>query len=649
MTTTHQSKTHWAVLIGSGITIERVSDGKHETIRDRSVPGAVQDVIAMETFLKNQVRSAKLDLTSLKASKATPPKGSTAKVSDAPVEDPSIWPTFENVVASLKRIIQTAKPGECVFVHYSGHGVRRHDDGAVALVLYDPGPRGVRYLSATQLRQAMRGMVNKGLFVTLVLDCCFSGSVLQLDRALNPDGYTVISACGPHETANEIRLEDGMRRGALSYFLTDSLTLLQRRNSKITHRSLHQHLRARFNARYHRQMPMLYGNKDLEFFESSTPISDVHMVSVFRDIADGRLLLDAGQAHGVHKGDEYAIYPPHVEERSVAIAKERHILAKVTAVGCLFSELRASNPTEDALIRKGSAWKSRLISSLSPQKIRIRIPPGLVLPASDNPFLHLSATDTPASPSRYVVSLNAGRTAFEIRDTKTSKPLPSLSPIPLSHSPTDPSTASTSHLHLLNTLSHLARFKYFESVQNTLPSPAFERTFTLTPSTSPSPSGVHHITHGSAFTLHFENLSPVPLYLALFLFKGHTYEVCDLVSDAGQDATIAVPPRARTEAQRMATPYDPDLEDGTAELAVEMSVPEGARVREDVVKVFVMNRGTVFPGVVLPPLVGGGGRGGEEGLGRLGDGEKGGVGVQRGAGELKGAWTCRSFVVRTSV
>lgn len=104
-------------------------------------------------------------------------------------------------------------------------------------------------------------MVERGLLVTLILDCCYSGSVLRAGRVqgadvraieynpaveaaspqdpgpfgsdstlrnaqipldqwlVNPNGYTILAAYAPHERAWELKTEGGERRGALSYFL----------------------------------------------------------------------------------------------------------------------------------------------------------------------------------------------------------------------------------------------------------------------------------------------------------------------------------------------------------------------------------------------------------------------------------------------
>ena len=149
-------------------------------------------------------------------------------------------------------------------------------------------------------------MVQKGLLVTLVLDCRFSGSVVRNGRwsaldirfidydphvdaaspqehnatlsdggctlrnasveknwLVDPDSYMILSACGPHETAlglttggGRVEVDGGQieargerkeinygeRRGAFTYFLLDALNALRKSGVEITHHSLHEHL-----------------------------------------------------------------------------------------------------------------------------------------------------------------------------------------------------------------------------------------------------------------------------------------------------------------------------------------------------------------------------------------------------------------------
>ncbi|PMD64730.1 uncharacterized protein K444DRAFT_640542 [Hyaloscypha bicolor E] len=304
-----------------------------------------------------------------------------------PVETRECLPTNDNVTSSFNRILDRARSEDYVYIHYSGHGTRRNFDGAVAIELVNPTTFMPEYLYGTTLRNAIKAMISRGLRVTLVLDCCFSGGALRTRqtnvRYLEHDpeidmqsdysdpwakglpgelrnGYTILAACGDGEVASELKFEGGASRGALSYFLVDSLTLLRRRGAMVSSQTLHQHIRAQFHASLLEQTPMLYGNQGFSFF-----------VDVYRTRADGHLTLSAGQAHRVHQGDEYALSPFETRE-NINVMVSAAVRGKV-----------------DSKIAKGAAWKAVLVTSLSSRKIRISLGPDV---PDRNELIHASSS-----------------------------------------------------------------------------------------------------------------------------------------------------------------------------------------------------------------------------------------------------------------
>lgn len=105
-----------------------------------------------------------------------------------PAEPPGLWPTYGNVVSAFKRVTSVARSGDYVYIHYSGHGTvipstakapnpSTHD---LALVLLEVESKiGIQYLRGIELGNVFKGMDDKGIIVTLVLDCCFSGNVVR--------------------------------------------------------------------------------------------------------------------------------------------------------------------------------------------------------------------------------------------------------------------------------------------------------------------------------------------------------------------------------------------------------------------------------------------------------------------------------------
>jgi len=141
----------------------------------RNLKGCVRDISHVATFLQNQLKLAPENIFKLTAS------SSDAQKPTEPVEQ---WPTYENMVASFKRLQDKARPGDHVYIHYSGHGGRastifpklKGEKGLdEALVPTDIGNKEARYLRDVELTKLLNGMVAKGLLVTVVLDSCHSG------------------------------------------------------------------------------------------------------------------------------------------------------------------------------------------------------------------------------------------------------------------------------------------------------------------------------------------------------------------------------------------------------------------------------------------------------------------------------------------
>lgn len=352
--------THWAVLIGINYYV-----------KDKCLAGAVRDAETIKQYLEAEPMPA--DITILTATSPTD-FGSTR-----PLEPPESWPTLANVIRSLNRIRNEAKPGNFVYIHYSGHGTRR-DDGHLAFVLFENNHLGSSHLRGEDLRKCLDMMVKNGLLVTLVLDCCYSGSVARaadprvhvravpysalvdaaspqefddmgsssssestsrsarmlLDRWLvDPKGYSILSACGPHEIAEEIEIQGGGRRGALTFFLLLALEASKKIGGELTQRSLYQQLRVRFHASRPEQTPMNYGNQNFTFFGKLSATLGTNLVPVYKT-NDGGLRIYVGQVHDVCKGDEYALYP--FNHRANA-TNQASIIARVDTVRGFTSDL----------------------------------------------------------------------------------------------------------------------------------------------------------------------------------------------------------------------------------------------------------------------------------------------------------------------
>ncbi|KAK0729585.1 caspase domain-containing protein, partial [Lasiosphaeris hirsuta] len=610
---------HWAVLIGIDFYA-----------RERCLQGSVRDVETVKQYL--EAGSAPVDITILTATTPSDPS------SRRPAEEPALWPTRTNVIAKLKRVLEKAKGGDFVYIHYSGHGTRRkgrqctHPAGNLAFVLFDD-EYGSSYLMGEELAKCLWKMVEQKLQVTLVLDCCHSGSVLRagrvrgadirainydpaidatlsrdphpfglgpdsalrdaqmsLERWLfspNRDGYTILAACGPHERAWELQTEEGgERRGALSYFLVKALSALRRSGVALTHYSLHQHLHARFHASWPQQTPMRYGNQDLLFFGGLGIAPSVGFTPVYR--ADGaRLYLSAGEAHGVHQGDEYLAYPFDSPEDGTTGGIS--VLLRVETVGCLTSDVVGAEETIAAVAQIRTGWKARPVTQLSSRKTWVRLTASALSQLQwteavrqQQRFLHLCTEDEEEEPCIFHVALNE-HNEYEILDGSLER-IASLRAI----SPDMPGASD----RVMDTLQHMATFKFFEGIENRKPDASFAGSFDLFPLDETGASVISEVKHGGTWGFRVENRGDRPLYLAIFNFTP-SWQIANLVSQAGGDSALVVQPKDEHGA-------------GKEEIRLTMEVPEPfqevPRRCEDIVKVFITSKQTSFPSMILPKL-----------------------------------------------
>jgi hypothetical protein len=353
--------THHAILVGIN------------AYPDRPLKGCVRDVQQIKSIL--QQHPIPTDIKVFTATKSSQP--------DKPglEEDSSLWPTFSNVTAAFREVTASAEPGHCVYIHFSGHGARMEPEsefsdkntGDLALVLLDKDVNRVKPLKGHRLAIVLNAMVNKGLIVTLVLDCCFSASVYRLKSEnvrflpfdaetfviddeqpdetielepsgyrdvsmqpnwmVDPNGYAVLAACGPHEEATEV-IPDGVEHGALSFFLIHSLKDF---GMNKRHRDVFYRLSPSFKEHKLEQNPALYGNMNQEFFGPHTLATTRPVIPAFR-VKQGTVHLQAGQAHGLREGDDFIIYPSGVVDDNEALHNNT-ITAKLSNLGPLTSVL----------------------------------------------------------------------------------------------------------------------------------------------------------------------------------------------------------------------------------------------------------------------------------------------------------------------
>ena len=622
-------KSHWAVLIGINFYKEPL----------KSLEGCVRDVQSIENYLKTRHTPIQIDVLTA----STP----SDKGSGHPCEKPNLWPTYQNVASRLRKIIEKAGHGDFVYIHFSGHGTQmdarsfdkysNKDTGDLALVLFDEDTiSGTRYLHSRDLADLLNKMVEKGLLVTLVLDCCFSGSVVRRDDRdydgirtvtydpavdvaypprldinlsfhvgstarrdahmlgnllISPDGYTILSACGPHEIAQELTL-GGKKNGALSYFLVR--TLLSQTDTKITHQSIYDHLRMKFHVYWPRQTPMRYGNRNFSFFGKRRPEGNAAFIHVLRRPEGDRLYLGAGHVHGVSEDDEYAVYPLESSEDIFKNADKVSFNARVTAVGSVQSDLIVANAKSIA-VGPRTRWKARPLTHLSPWKIPVRLmidddnQAQWTTLAKSIPYMRLFTNTVEGQPYLFNVTRNE-HSEYEILNESNQR---------INNVPTISAGRDNALRCVLNILEHITTFKYVEGIENRVLEAPFEQSFTVHLRDAAGSGlenwGALEVKDGARVSMTVENFSKQPLYLALFDL-GPSWQIDDLVCGSGEGDSLVLPPK-NEEAKHT----------GKKEIGIQMTIPESLRDQdhcgcEDIFKIFITNKPSSFTTFQLPKL-----------------------------------------------
>ncbi|KAK0666075.1 hypothetical protein QBC41DRAFT_157328 [Cercophora samala] len=603
-------KTHLAVLIGVGSHVE----GQCTT----PVRGALADIEAISTILdpRPHVQVTKFGI------------GADGTIVGQ-------LPTRADIRRFFDSLIDVVNgPGSTithVYIHFSGHGTRRQGCGPALLVLYDLN------IGTKDLAKWIAKLNEHNIRVTLVLDCCFSASAHRGDDDsdirfteynpefdCDPDGvlqnqdsfmnavedgsrgtslrfpiedailhktrdrYAIFTACDSNEIAKEIDItvnKSVQKRGALSYFLTCALEDLAKEKTRIAYRSLHRHLKSLVRSSCPQQTPMLYGNLQDPFFDEL--VSGFGLPFVSLHWKDGDIILDAGQASGVHVGDEYEAFPFHFTETAGGMAREQSIRLRVKEVDGCTSRLCNVDQAKSLTMQVATTWKARLVISCSQDKTPVRMLPSL--PEADRaallqeeasyPFLRLVNSQDVSSPHVFNLGMDPTTEHYKICDV-SDREVPYVPKIQRGD--------NNALQSLARILGHLAKFKFFETIRNPKPDHAFESSFEVTPSQLCAKDGWYEVENGGEWRVKCTNKGSSTLYLSIICFRT-CWEILNMTSVEGDDELYPLQARDQQECSK-----DVEFESQLSD--------EDGDMDEEVFKFFITDKPTAFEGMMLPPL-----------------------------------------------
>lgn len=620
----------------------------------RPLRGCVQDVQNLKAYLQGTV--SHINIRTFTATGDNKP-GSTSFI-----EDPKFWPTGSNILSAFEEVSQSAKAGDAVYIHYSGHGTHQEPNdrsynkstGDLALVvLSDKTDKSEQYLWGRSLAYDLNAMVKKGLAITLVLDCCFSASVYRLDpRArflpydseigsiaqletdwrphdsifdssanrdisilpkwlIDPDKYAIFVACGPFEEAGEIEFDDGRVVGKLSYFLMKVLQEDGGVRNTVNH--IYERVRSDYRTEGQRQSPVLYGNKGQGFLGPAIMETSTKSIPV-SEKPDGSLELQAGLAHGVGVGDKFTLYPSGL---SAFVEHGNCMAAQVTHAGAFASNIEKSCVCSTPDRKR---WMAKPLSQCSLRKYAVRL--GVHLSQVDElqTALHKrsleSHTEFENRPFTFRIAIDSNKVyeVYEESGHASANVLTILS-----------SKASIDEIS--NTIEHLARFKLVKDLINVTSTEAFRNSFDIyiiSQGNRYYPNDLIRTSEDHKLELNVQNHGNCDLYLSAYDL-GPSWQV-EII---GRETYTRISPKG-----------DYRYTNETYKRMFGTKIPNDMREKhhfcDDILKVFLTSHPTSFDFLELPEL------------GKLAKMEK----MDRTDNRdncLEGDWVGLSFHIRTSV
>lgn len=274
----------------------------------------------------------------------------------------------DDILSAFERLAHQVSRDDLVIVHFSGHGSLRanpqNPDGSgrdETLVPFDSGRGRLedRDITCHEVRELLRHITDKTRRLTVIFDCCHSGTLVRdarglriravapsrpLDRpaASRPTGsvpgwwphdrsYSFFAACRSDEKAGEIQVTDaGTSHGALTYYL---LRELHEARDDETYRDVFERLTLAFRSRFSHQHPQLEGAVDRLLFglRELKP----HRFLAVGERAGESAILAGGAAHRVEAGSQWTVFPAGTRDPLGAPVLGE---LRITAVGAIASE-----------------------------------------------------------------------------------------------------------------------------------------------------------------------------------------------------------------------------------------------------------------------------------------------------------------------
>ncbi|KAI1427254.1 hypothetical protein F5Y12DRAFT_792579 [Xylaria sp. FL1777] len=360
---------------------------------------------------------------------------------------------------------------------------------------------------------------------------------------------------------------------------------------------IYAHLCAIFKEYRPQQNPMLYGNKNISFFDDITYTLHPASIPVIRK-AGKNLQLQAGQAHGVCDGDWFDLRAISDAE-SNSESSRAPVVAKITGAGALTSNLELPDEID---VSKGPGWTAVALIHLSIRRflVRLEIPPPdrnaweMVVKERRSLKVQFVESAKPGTLFSFYLTV-VGKDRYMIRDESGQEMLA----LPTPAYDLDPDL-------VLDIVEHLAKFKMVKELANGSPSTSFEEQFSvrlIKTSGEEFKLGCHHldclveVQDGDCVYVVVQNeearqTAGQSIYCHLYSM-GSRWEIENLL-DADH---VEIPPRFSNKSVDFVAGTNGEWKE-----RIKMTVPQGQHQCDNIFKLFLTRQSTSFTSLELPEL-----------------------------------------------
>lgn len=242
----------------------------------------------------------------------------------------------ETILKNFDRLLSRCKKGDVAFIYYAGHGSQvknsrsKEGDGKdESIVPSDTWKEGVSDIRDKEFANICNQFLDKGIKLTVIMDCCHSGSLSRgpvvpgkfryiassnIDAndpstpappETRPEGsFLIISAAQDNEFAQEQNDDNGNAHGAFTIAL---MTALNQQTVDASALNLFTSLRAILKGNGKKQEPVIGGMPERQrqtlFGLEKGSVPDRSLVPVIR-VRDSKVELQGGIALSLNKGNE---------------------------------------------------------------------------------------------------------------------------------------------------------------------------------------------------------------------------------------------------------------------------------------------------------------------------------------------------------